>query len=279
MFIHYSRVYQGVDGKGSPVVQELISSNKLQSQRLVVTKRSLLRSIFGKSINTYILHFGGIHVLFLLLILNVSKHNTKLVYHGTDLHSWPQRSLIIRIKTLINKWASVLSTYMVNEIYVVSPSLLKHIPISRLLYTQPIQLGVRGEGNNGVQSFMKEAAFVDNNNSEVKNHKLALSYAKLIGMNLNVLSGLKHKDFLISLSNSKALIITSFAEGSPTVLREALMLGITVYTVNVGDCWNWIERFGGYKLSYNLDTPVKLNRNNNFTNQYLNWESSKPLFL
>ena len=62
--------------------------------------------------------------------------------------------------------------------------------------------------------------------------------------------------------------ISSFQEGSPNVLKEAIAHGIKVFTVDVGDSKSNILRFGGTLIDYNSEILNEFNPNKKYTIEY-----------
>jgi glycosyltransferase involved in cell wall biosynthesis len=73
--------------------------------------------------------------------------------------------------------------------------------------------------------------------NRVKNFPLAEKVCRLSRYNPNLvtLNGVPHEKVAVYMNASDALLITSFREGSPNVLREALACRLPVLSVDVGD--------------------------------------------
>lgn len=200
------------------------------------------------------LHFGGIFMLYKYFVAR-GKEKTIIVFHGTDLHGYVvDFSFFEKLKYLLNSWSNYALMYLCDEIYVVSNSLIHFIPLRYMIKTSVLFLGVDCDKVRLFQNKDERNSFgfVDNNNRGIKNAHLAYNYAMNQKSNILRLSGYEHREFLSLLSSCKrGLLITSFQEGSPNVLKEALILGLEVTCVDVGDCLHMMRRFGGKLISYN----------------------------
>lgn len=241
---HLSRVIPGKK-KMSPVVRLIV--NKLVNSGSVAEVNS------SQKARIVYLHFGGAYML-LKYLVNRGKEKTIVVFHGTDLHGYIQDFTIMKkMRYRLNSWSNYLLMFLCDDIYVVSNSLLQFVPMKYVPKTSILFLGVDFDA---VRLSVKPEkldlfAFVDNNNRGIKNYDLARDYAKATGSGLLRLTGLEHGEFLSALSScNRGLIITSFQEASPNVLKESLALGVKVTCVNVGDCLDIIQRFGGRFIGY-----------------------------
>ena len=92
--------------------------------------------------------------------------------------------------------------------------------------------------------------FSNNPAIPVKNFPLAQAAiervrSKGVDVELVVADGLPHTTVAAYMNASNALILTSLAEGSPNVVKEAMACNIPVIATNVGDVANVVGRTGG----------------------------------
>jgi len=89
----------------------------------------------------------------------------------------------------------------------------------------------------GLPSRKKLVLFGAAPENRVKNYRLAERVCQASSHNpvLVALNGVPHEKVALYMNASDALVITSFREGSPNVLREALACGLPVLSVDVGD--------------------------------------------
>ncbi len=164
--------------------------------------------------------------------------------------------------------------FLVDDIIVVSNSLFKFVPNRFKAKTSILFLGVDENLNvfNKQKKKINFASFVNNNNRGLKNIDLANSIAYNYKLKLNTLQGLDYKSFIKELSYSSHIIISSFAEGSPNVLKEAIILNVNPIVVDVGDCKDIIERYGGILVDYNSNLLKKYDGQKKYTIKYLSLE-------
>ncbi len=96
--------------------------------------------------------------------------------------------------------------------------------------------------------------FATNNGDPVKRLWLARAAVERLNTDgvraeFHCLSGVKHAEVPIWLNASNAFLLTSFHEGSPSIVREALACEVPVVSVAVGDVAEQIEGIGGCYLA------------------------------
>ena len=262
---HHSRVFPTSNKPMSPIIKNL--NHSANSKDCVISN---INGTDDYDISFY--HFGGLAMLLKRLFAKSKIH--VVVFHGTDLHRFNKDlSFLNRIKEYLNWVSNKLLMKYCDEIMIVSKSLFEFIPDKFKLKTSILFLGVdkiNSYSNIFKKNSSKTIAFVNNNLRGVKNKKLAETFSLKNELILKELNGLKYKDFLKELNSSNYLIITSFKEGSPNVVKEALVLGTEVITVDVGDCKSLIERFGGTLINYSGIVEKKFEaQNNSYNEDYL----------
>jgi hypothetical protein len=249
---HYSNVLPGLKNL-SPIVLNLSRSLNQQGN-----KSKILSTINDNSfsdVNFY--HFGGIRS-YLKFLKYKSKSVLNIpVFHGTDLHGFSKDlGFVNKLKVKANFFFNLRLIKKSDFFFIVSNSLLKYVPDRYKHKAYIINLGVDLIPINNVKSLniikkKKVVAFVNNNSRGLKNSKLAYDYCLKNNLILKELKGLKYDDFLKKLAECEFLLITSFAEGSPNVLKESILLGVNPITVSVGDCNQIVNRFGGKIIDFN----------------------------
>jgi hypothetical protein len=252
--VEYNHLTRVVPGKKnmSPIVSLIVDQTVKTGTLAKLNSRDKALTVF--------LHFGGIYMLYKYwFVKGVDK--TCVVFHGTDLHGYVQDfSFAQRLKYRLNSISNRILMILCDEIFVVSNSLLEFVPMRFMTKTSVLFLGVDfnsvGSANNSLKQDV--FGFVDNNNRRIKNPDLAYSYGKNSKSDILRLSGYEHKEFLSILSScNRGLLVTSFQEASPNVLKEALILGLEVTCVEVGDCLDIMKRFGGNLINYDGDLVDK----------------------
>ncbi|MAW08500.1 MAG: hypothetical protein CME61_09520 [Halobacteriovoraceae bacterium] len=278
---HYSNVIPSLKNL-SPIVYNL--SRSLNQH---VNKSKIFSTINSDSfsdVNFY--HFGGIWSY-----LNFIKYKNKTVlnvpvFHGTDLHGFSKDlSIVNKLKVKVNFLFNLRLMKKSDFFFIVSNSLLKHVPNRYKHKAYVINLGVDLMPINNVKSLniikkKKVVAFVNNNSREIKNSKLAYDYCLKNNLILKELKSLKYDDFLKKLAECQFLLITSFAEGSPNVLKESILLGVKPITVSVGDCNQIVNRFGGKIIDFNGNLVKECTSNKKYSlEDYISMKKANNILI
>lgn len=265
---HLSRVIPGKKNM-SPIVSLIVEQTRSSGALAESNSREKAQKVF--------LHFGGIYMLYKYWFAK-GVDKTCVVFHGTDLHGYiKDLSFIQRLKHRLNSIANRILMFLCDEILVVSNSLIEFVPLKFIPKTSVLFLGVDPERIKSVNKPLKRDlyGFVDNNNRRIKNPDLAYFYGTKTNYGILRLSGYDHKEFLSILSSCKmGLLVTSFQEASPNVLKEALMLGLDVTCVEVGDCLDLIKRFGGNLISYDGDLIYRYEHSPFYSMNYLSIDAT-----
>ena len=94
----------------------------------------------------------------------------------------------------------------------------------------------------------KIVIFVSDPKRNEKNYKAAKESVDLLNitnLELKVVSGIEHNDLIKYINSADALILTSFHEGSPNVIKEAMTCNIPIVSTDVGDVKEVIEKTDG----------------------------------
>lgn len=98
----------------------------------------------------------------------------------------------------------------------------------------------------------KYILFSSNFTNQVKNYNLAKESMKKIDAELIELKGYTRKEVTLLLNASESLILTSYKEGSPQIVKEAMACNTPVVSTNVGDVkWLLNDLVGHYISRYN----------------------------
>ena len=221
----------------------------------------------------------GIYFFFKFLKFKLFRNKSinVIFFHGTDLHNYNKDfNYFNKVKSNINYICNILLLVFSDYSYVVSNSLIPYVPRVLLKKIKIINLGIDLDRINNYDNEHTEnnLVFVNNNNRDLKNFSLAKKFAKRNNFKINQLMGLTQKEFFNKLRSAYGLIITSFQEGSPNVLKEAIGFGIKVFTVDVGDCKSNILRFGGTLIDYNSNILNEFNPNKRYTLGYLSIQNT-----
>lgn len=207
----------------------------------------------AKNVDLIHVHFGGMYVLLIWLLI-VDIHKPKFItFHGTDIHAKAikmAKSFPSKIKIKLNQYSSFLSIlcytrcgFVAKEMEDYVPHLFKRV-MRKKAFIQPlgvdynifsllevneakIRLGVKNK---------KYILFSDVSDSPIKRRDIALAIVKqLPDYELLVMSGANANDVPLYINACECVLLTSDQEGSPNIIREALSLNKPVFSVDVGD--------------------------------------------
>jgi len=215
-----------------------------------------------KSTNVDVLHahFGGMYAFLASLFFIGSKLKKIITFHGTEIHgrAGANASLSKKLLVKLNKQFSYLCFFTYDIAEFISHSLKEEIP-DTLLHLSGCKAHV---SNLSVdykffRPIPKEKAishlqlknkkyilFVNNNNSAIKREPYAREIVSKLGNDYEFLK-LYNIDYELVpyyINASYALLITSEAEGSPNIVREALACNLPIISVDVGDVREYVEK-------------------------------------
>ncbi len=101
----------------------------------------------------------------------------------------------------------------------------------------------------------KYVLFASNFSRSIKNYPLAKAAIEKLGdVELVELKGFSRREVGLLMSACDSLLLTSFREGSPTVIKETMACNCPIVTTDVGDArWVMGDTEGCYITSYNVD--------------------------
>lgn len=207
------------------------------------------------------IHFGGVYALLIWITL-IGLHVKKVItFHGTDIHAkalktakgWKER-----LKIKLNQKASFLSICLFDSCGFVAAEMINYVPkcLSYILQKKGFvqALGVNYEvfkpiekeeaiGHLGLEDNKKYVLFSDVSNTSIKRRDIAENIVKCLGgdYSLLIMCGVKPQEVPYYINASDFLLLTSDEEGSPNIIREALSLNKSVFSVEVGDAAKQLE--------------------------------------
>ena len=207
------------------------------------------------------IHFGGVYALLIWIAL-IGLHVKKVItFHGTDIHAkalktakgWKER-----LKIKLNQKASFLSICLFDSCGFVAAEMIDYVPkcLSYILQKKGFvqALGVNYEvfkpidkeeaiGHLGLEDNKKYVLFSDVSNTSIKRRDIAENIVKCLGgdYSLLIMCGVKPQEVPYYINASDFLLLTSDEEGSPNIIREALSLNKSVFSVEVGDAAKQLE--------------------------------------
>ena len=181
-------------------------------------------------------------------------------YHGSDIHSGGWVLLLSKITMRLSLYNIFvgdklldMSGYKGNNVILlpcgIDLDVIKSIPreeaMKQTTFKKPFVL------------------FAGSYDRPVKNAKLAKeAMEKVPGVDLVELNGYNRNEVTNLMNAASCLLMTSFNEGSPMVIKEAMACGTPIVTVDVGDAKNIIGKTNGcYMAEYNaIDVAEKVRR-------------------
>ncbi len=169
-------------------------------------------------------------------------------YHGSDINN---------PKTFkLSKWAIKLSTYNVfvskSNISIAHPKNNNYslIPCGINLEYYPIVDRLEARKAMGLNLESKYVLFSGSFDNRVKNAPLAKAATSLLpDVELIELKGYTRQQVAALMQAVNALLMTSFTEGSPQVIKEAMACGCPIVSVDVGDVKEMTEGLDGCYIS------------------------------
>jgi teichuronic acid biosynthesis glycosyltransferase TuaC len=192
-------------------------------------------SLLKKKISAFnpdIVHAHGGHIGLLCALQR--KTPVVVTYHGSDIN--------IRSNRLISLIASMLCT---SNIFV-SQQLERKMPV-KLKNTFVIPCGVdlevffevdkmTSKTNSGIAQNIDYVLFSSSFDNSIKNSPLA--FKGMIGienMDLKEIKNCSRQQVNFLLNGAELLLLTSFSEGSPQIIKEAMACNCPIVATNVGD--------------------------------------------
>lgn len=212
-----------------------------------------------------------VHVMYGGLMADrVTRHVTArpvvVTYHGDDLQGTRGSGAAQRIMSDFGVWASKRAARRASGVVVVASRLERFLPREvDPAWVRVIPCGIDLErfrpmdrpasrAHLGWQPDRFHILFVTNNDAPVK--RPALAHAAVEELNragvdsqLQVLRGVPAAEVPLWLNAADVLLLTSFSEGSPTIVKEALACDRPVVSVDVGDVASQIEGLAGAHIA------------------------------
>lgn len=177
-----------------------------------------------------IIHAHGGHIGFLSIFQR--KVPVVITFNGSDINKIP------------NRFISFMAALFSNSCIFVSENLKKKLPFIKgqiipcgvdLSIFYPIN-STEAKKRLGMNPAQKYILFPSSFTNKIKNFPLAQSViSNFPEYELKEISNQTRKEVNLLLNGADALLMTSFSEGSPQIIKEALACNIRIVSVNVGD--------------------------------------------
>lgn len=160
-------------------------------------------------------------------------------YHGSDVND-PKVYYFSRMAMRLSEWNIFVSRGIMEKAKATKKSSL--IPCGVTLEDfQPVDK-MEAINRLGLQPNKKYVLFAGAFDNAVKNAALARDVVRGLGVDLMELKGYTREEVNLLFCAVGALLLTSYNEGSPQVVKEAMACGCPIVSVDVGDVK---ERFDG----------------------------------
>ncbi|BAX78633.1 glycosyltransferase family protein [Labilibaculum antarcticum] len=252
------------DGVGNPVINNLMSEMKRLKPKDKIDfvgfsyKFETLRELYIARKKKYdIIHFqfGGIYI-YLALLPFVFQNNRRVVtFHGTEIHGVlvnQNKNKYRKFKVKLNRLFALFSFVMFSRIGFVSHVLIDSVPkYFKYLYNSKFFIQRLGVDYNLFKPIPKSYAreyldldsdkklflFSSISSSPVKRLDLAEKIVQYMGegYQLLLMNAVPSDEVPFFMAATDYVLLTSDAEGSPNIVREALAMNRPVFGVNVGD--------------------------------------------
>lgn len=184
-----------------------------------------------------------------------------VTYHGSDINNWKIRILSI-ISMLKSSWNIFVSNNLFKKVSFLTKSKSSIIPCGvdlHLFKVMPQDLAKRALN---IFSNKKIILFSSNFNNKVKNYSLAQSAISKLEYDVDFLEikNRSREEIVQLLNAADLLIMTSFSEGSPQIIKEALACNCPIISVDVGDVKERIKNVENCFVSSENDLTFNINK-------------------
>ena len=235
----------------------------LKKVKAIISLRSLL---FKEKFQIVHVHWGQNSIFAF-----TTKSPLITTYHGSDLQGDVDENGFVTFKGVVTVFFSRLSTLISNYNIFVSKRLINSAPkkvINNKNYIIPMGFDSNlfkpkdkqeAKQKLGLESKIKYILFAGNYSQPVKRFSLAERVMvelddkfKLIKLNFAA-----HHQMSTYMNASDVLLMTSYQEGSPVIIKEALACNLSVVSTDVGDVKEMIKKVPGSFISKN-NKPVMI---------------------
>ena len=249
------------------VHEQVIELRKLGLDvNVFLIKRGGFRGYFGyvkeikdavKENSIDIVHVHGGHIGAFVVLQRLAP--TIVTYHGSDINVFTNR-VLSHVSILFSKLNIFVSNKILSKT-VALHSVLLPCGVDTKVFV-PIKKEIARKQLNFKQD-KKIILFAGNRDRVVKNYSLAQKATDLVDDEIQLieLKGYSRDQVNILLNACDLLLLTSFSEGSPQIIKEAMACNCPIVSTNVGDVKEIITNIPGcYICSYNpTDVAKKIN--------------------
>ena len=206
-------------------------------------------------------NYGSISGFSLILCLKVlaPKVGIVLTLGGSDVFGHENSNIFHQLRNTIVNRASLFATYLADDVIVVADKLALKLKITKFkVIPRGIDIDLFKPGISKPSTINTKDTFniffsMPRKESWVKNLPFAKEVIKKLNSNseglsftLNVVTGKTRDELYSELLQCDILLLTSFHEGSPNIVKEAMACNLPIVSSNVGDVKEMF--FGGVNL-------------------------------
>lgn len=248
---------------GNPVVNNLYLDLKsldfAEEVKLLIFDFSFKTVInffrFRKKFDIIHVNFGGLYA-FILGIIFLFDHSKKIItFHGTDIHGKCGARFFspLFIKVKLNSYFSFFSVLFFDKIGFVSANLMNELKIFKSKHFLhklsvnyddfPLIDKTEAKKKLNLLNNVKYILFSSISSNPVKRFDLAKEIVGLLPVNYQLLTmtNIPSNEVYYYLNASECILITSISEGSPNIVREALVVNKPIFSFDVGDVKDYIS--------------------------------------
>lgn len=216
---------------------------------------SKLKDYLNSALNKYdIIHAHGGHIGFIANFQR--KIPVVTTYHGSDINYFTNR-LVSIISILFSRMNIFVSKKLFDKVKWNFNASIVPCGVDLELFIPLEKEYCRRE--LGYDSDEKIILFAGNQDVKVKNFALAESAIKQIGKDVKLveLRNFNRNQMNLLLNAADLLLLTSFSEGSPQIIKEALACNCPIVATDVGDIKEMISEIDGcYITNFNKEEVV-----------------------
>lgn len=195
-------------------------------------------------------HYGLIGFFCLLSFVRIPM---VLSIMGSDISGHYDNNGNFNVKSVLSILLTQLALLFSNQIIVKSKNLERKVFFKLKCHTIPngVDFNLFKPDSTKLNSD-KKILFLANEESSVKNYKLveeSIQYLQTKNVELLNPYPIPHKEFPKYLNQSSVFVLSSFNEGSPNVIKEAMACNIPIVSTDVGDVSEVIGATSGCYIS------------------------------
>jgi len=211
------------------------SEGKLNYLKSIFDLRKLLKQ---KLYNIVHIHYG-LSAMFLLFLGKklLSKSSFMLTLHGSDIMPQAGKYLQQKISLMASKRSDMVIAVSYSMQGILQRNNIKHENIPCGVDT--VVFDIHNHDRAGLNN-KNIVVFPSRPGNKVKNYSLFLGVMDIVSktfknLQVETIENMNRQEVAELLNRAKCLVMTSISEGSPQVVKEALMTGLPVVSVNVGE--------------------------------------------